>query len=348
MKLGLIPESDIERDALESGRVPRPMIESYFSFMLSRTLMVATKLGVFDALEAGPLDASSVATKCSSEARATEKLLRALTGCAYLSQEGNQYELTPMARKWLVESSRDSYRDKLLFQFMEWSWWEGCERFVKTGEPLRIHESMDADGWKLYQRGMRAGKDAGARELAQRLPLPADARSMLDIGGAHGLYSVAICREHANLTAIILDLPEAIEHAAPLLAREGMGERVVHLAGDALRDDLGSERYDLVFIASLVHHFDDPTNRELVKRSARALRPGGVLAIVELVRLQAAKGVSQFGGLMDLYFAMTSQSGTWSAEEIAEWQRDAGLSPSEPIRLSFAENVVLQVATKSG
>ena len=97
MKLGLIPESDRERDALESGRAPRPMLESYFSLMLARTLMVATKLGVFDALEGAALDAQSVATKCGLDANATEKLLRALTGAAYLAQRDDTYELTPMA-----------------------------------------------------------------------------------------------------------------------------------------------------------------------------------------------------------------------------------------------------------
>ena len=48
-----------------------------------------------------------------------------------------------------------------------------------------------------------------------------------------------------------------------------MGDRVVHRAGDALIDDLGSDSYDLVFLAALVHHFDEETNRELMRRIAR-------------------------------------------------------------------------------
>ena len=99
---------------------------------------------------------------------------------------------------------------------------------------------------------------------------------MLDIGGSLGYLSVAMCRRHAGLTAVVLDLPAALKHAAPILAREGMGERVVHRAGDALRDDLGSAEWDLVFVSLLVHHFDEASNRALLRRIAPALRPGGI------------------------------------------------------------------------
>src|SRR5262245_62389041 len=96
---------------------------------------------------------------------------------------------------------------------------------------------------------------------------------MLDIGGSHGYYSVILCHRYPRLRSTVLDLPQAIRHAAPLLAREGMGDRVVHRAGDALTDDLGSDAYDLVFVAALVHHFDEDTNGELMRRIGGTMRP---------------------------------------------------------------------------
>jgi hypothetical protein len=50
-----------------------------------------------------------------------------------------------------------------------------------------------------------------------------------------GYFSVAICRRYPELRATVLDLPEAIKHAAPLLAKEGMRDRVSHRAGNACR-----------------------------------------------------------------------------------------------------------------
>ena len=113
--------------------------------------------------------------------------------------------------------------------------------------------------------------------------MPSGARDVLDIGGSHGYYSVALCRRHEGLRSVVLDLPEAVERA-PLLAAEDMGDRVVHRAGNAVEADLGTEAYDLIFTANLVHHLSEEHNRDLATRAARALRPGGVFAILEPFR----------------------------------------------------------------
>jgi len=235
-------------------------------------------------------------------------------------------------------------RDKVLFHFSEWEWIEGYEKFVSSGTPLGIKVLSD-DEWGLFQRAMRALASGSASEVARRTPVPSGARDMLDIGGSHGYYSVALCRRHAGLRAVILDLPEAVKHAAPILAREEMGDRVTHRAGNALTDDLGTEAWDLVFISGVVHGFDEKANRDLVRRVARALRPGGILVIQDFIRLQKPGKGGQLGALFELYFALIS-SGTWSLEEIAGWQKEAGLTPRKPLRLRSVPEGVQQAAVK--
>jgi len=176
--------------------------------------------------------------------------------------------------------------------------------------------------------------------------MPGGASAMLDIGGSHGYISVAMCRRYANLRAEILDLPAAVAHAAPILAKERMGDRVVHRAGDALTDDFGTNQWDLVFVSQLLHHFNETTNREFARRAARALKPGGVFVILELTRPSSPQDVGQVGALLDLYFALTSQSGTWSVEEMSAWQREAGLASQKPIRLRTMPGAVEVVAVK--
>jgi SAM-dependent methyltransferase len=148
--------------------------------------------------------------------------------------------------------------------------------------------------------------------------------------------------------SVILDLPNAVEHAAPLLAAENMGDRVVHRPGNALTDDLGTDSYDLVLAAQVVHHFSQDENRDLAARVARALRPGGVFAVLEEFRPKSAKEAGQLGALLEFYFALTSQSGTWAIDEIAAWQRDAGLATRRPIRFRTTPGVGIQAATKPG
>jgi SAM-dependent methyltransferase len=180
---------------------------------------------------------------------------------------------------------------------------------------------------------MRAIAGIGAGEVARRVPVPKRARAMLDIGGSHGYYSVAICWRHRGLRATILDLPQAVEHAAPLLAREGMGDRVSHRVGNALADALGDGAWDVVFLSQLVHHFTDEQNRALMRRIARALKPGGVGVLLDAIRPSAPEDGGGIGAVLDLYIAATSHSGTWPIETMQSWQRDAGLAVEQPMPL---------------
>jgi SAM-dependent methyltransferase len=346
VRIGPIPDNLVERLVLRAGAAPLPLLETQIAYTLARVIMAGVRLGVFDALADGPGTAEEVAQRCGTDPAATGKLLFALAGAGYLNAVDGGYELAPVARKWLLKGSDPSLADKLELQFLEWDWMGASEEYVRTGQPLEVHSETDEDRWRLYQRGMRSIAGVFTQEGAKRMPVPKGATRMLDIGGSHGYWSVAICRRHDGLSAVILDLPEAVEQAAPILAAENMGDRVIHRAGDALTDDLGEDEYDLVLVSQLVHHFSEEQNRELAKRIARALRPGGVYAISDAFRPATSKQAGQTGALLEFYFALTSQSGTWSVEEMADWQRGAGLKPRRPIKLRTAPGVGILAAAK--
>jgi SAM-dependent methyltransferase len=346
MRLGPVAENPVEWLIARLNMGPRPLLETQMAYTLARLIMVGTKVGVFEALADGKATSADVASRCGTSDVGTEKLLFALAGAGYLRARDGTYELTPVTRKWLLRDSEHSITDKLLLQFYEWEWMGRAEDYVRSGEPLELHSMTDDEQWDLYQRGMRALANTFVPEAVRRMPLPKHARDMLDIGGSHGYYSVALCRRKEGLRSVILDLPQAVEHAGPLLAAEGMGDRVVHRAGDALTDDLGTAAYDLVLIAQVVHHFTEEQNRELAERIARALRPGGVYAVLDQFRPRNPKQAGQTGALLEFYFALTSQSGTWTVDEIRDWQRQAGLEARGPIHFRTVPGVGIQAAAK--
>src|SRR5260370_17711088 len=192
MKLGIIPENILERVALAAGVVPRPILDTLVAMLLARTIMAATKLGIFEALASGPLQAHQVADHCGTDPRATENLVTALAGSGYVRAAHGQYALAPVARTWLLKDSPQSLRDKMLGQFIEWEWIEGYEEFAGSGTPLDIHERMSDDEWGLYQRSMRALAGSSASEVARQTPVPKGARDLLDISGPPPSYSVPL------------------------------------------------------------------------------------------------------------------------------------------------------------
>jgi 2-polyprenyl-3-methyl-5-hydroxy-6-metoxy-1,4-benzoquinol methylase len=348
MRIGAIAESGLEWLALKLDFAPRALLDTHAAMLLARTVMAGAELKVFDALAARPLTAEETAAACGSAPDPTALLLDALAACGYLRFREGRFELTRRGRSWLLTASDSSVRDKLLLQTIEWRWLEELEEFVRSGRPLDFHRTMTPEERKLYHRGMRALAGIAAPEVARRIPVPRAPRRMLDLGGSHGHFAAEICRRYPNLTAEVMDLPEAVEAAAPLLAAENLDNRLVHRPGDATRADLGVEQFDLVLMSNLAHHLDAEENRDLARRIARALRSGGAFVIQEPARVERPGRQGQIPALLGLYFAMQSRPGvrTWTVSAMASWQRSAGLTVSRPRRLRTAPGWVLQVAVR--
>jgi SAM-dependent methyltransferase len=346
MKIAVCPETIFERLALWLGLVPVPLFETHLSATLARAIMTGVQLEMFDCLESAPLAAAEIAKRCNTDPGATGSLLDVLVACGYLALSRGHYALVSKSRKWLLRSSKNSVRDKILLQNFEWQWLAHLEEFVRTGRPLDFHATMTDTERDLYHRSMRSIAGIASREVAWRTPLPRNARQMLDLGGSHGHFAASICRRYPLLEARILDLPEAVEKAAPMLAAEGLGSRVVHIAGDVTQFDLGTKQYDLIFMSNLAHHLSEKQNRDLAKRVAQALQPGGFFVIQEPVKPLSPGLAGQVGTLLGLYFALQSRvdAMAYTAHDIRSWQVSAGLTPFRTVWLHTAPGWVQQSA----
>jgi 2-polyprenyl-3-methyl-5-hydroxy-6-metoxy-1,4-benzoquinol methylase len=333
MKLSVQPQNLIEYIGKWSGIAPIPLIDTHIAFLSARSIMEGVDCGVFEALSDKPKPLEQIATECSLNPYALRSLLGALTSSGYIKYKEEKYALSTLSKKWLLKSSRQSLHDQILFMKILWTWMGDMKNFLKTGTGPRYHDELNAEDTETYQKGMLAIARISAAEVGNRTSVPDNATEMLDIGGSHGLFSVALCKKHKKLNSTILDLPLAVEKAAPLLAKENMGERIKYKTGNALTADLGKEKYDLIYMANLVHHFSEEHNKELAGKIAQALRPGGVFVVQEFIRPETPKASDQVGALLDLFFALTSASGTFTVNEIAGWQKAAGLKIKKPIKL---------------
>jgi 2-polyprenyl-3-methyl-5-hydroxy-6-metoxy-1,4-benzoquinol methylase len=326
MNIKLTAENPFEWIALKANLVPLPLIETQIYFTVARIIMAGAELGIFEAIGKDRLTVEQIAQKCNTNQSATEQLLNSLTGIGYISYSNHSYSIPNKFQKWLLKSNESNLIGKLRFQLLEWDVLNHLEEFIRTGKALDLHNhSMDQNGWKLYQEGMRDLSVNAAKELARKLPVPKGATNMLDIGGSHGLYSIELCKKNIGLSSTILELPVAIDSASAIASRYDQSGMVSYKAGNVLTDDLGDSIFDIVMINNVVHHFTVQQNEELALKIAKALKPGGIYVVGEMIRNDKPGKGGIMAAATGLYFSLTSQSGNWSELEIKSWQSKAGL-----------------------
>ncbi|GAB3333150.1 methyltransferase [Larkinella ripae] len=333
MRLTVTPETLLEWIALQINLVPLPLLHAQIFPIVGKAVLEAADKGVFEAVNQGKQSVADIATACNLHPKPLRELLDLLTVLGYLRYQTDRYMLTRMSQRWVLSENTESVLGLMLFNNrVVWPWLEQLGHYLQTGEGIQYHDHLTTEQWAYYQQAMLAATGTEAKEFGRKAPVSKQATRMLDIGGSHGQHSVALCRKLPNLQSVILDLPPAIEQAAPLLARAGLGERVQHRAGNALTDDFGEAQYDIVLMSSLAHHFTDEQNREVARKVARSLKPGGVYIINEFIRpdadgQSAGVGTNLVGNSMDLFYGLTSTAGNYSVREIQQWQTAAGLQP---------------------
>lgn len=347
MKFTIKPENLHERIAFTFNLAPTPLLDTQVAFTAARAIMAASVLGIFEAMDKKSKTYQQIASETATNPRAAKQLLDCLVGIGYVQWNNGNYSLKPKYHKWLLKENESNLTGKLRFQLLEWNWMSMLEEYVKTGKSIDMHSHLTSEEWASYQDGMRDISINASKEMAEKLKLPSGATTMIDIGGSHGLYSIALCRKYPMLTSTILELPGAVDRASVIASRYNMTDRIKYKSGNALTDDLGENVYNLVMINNVVHHFTETENKELSLKIARALKPGGIYAIGEIIRLKTPGEGGILGAVTGLYFSMTSSSGTWSLEDIQSWQKNAGLKIGKPITYLTVPGHKLVIAYKN-
>ncbi len=326
MKLQPAPQNILEWIGLKLGLIPVPLVWSHFGFMASKFLMEAVDKGVLEEINNNALSIAEVASKCNLNIEATTNLLGVLATMRLIKEKKSKISLTPIAKKWLLKESQHSLYWLIIFDNRVCTkWMDHTGLYLQTGKGLQYHETFSKEEWFYYQKAMEAVAKIAAKETALKLPVPAKAFKMLDIGGAHGLYSLALCNKYPSLSSTVLDLPAAVEHAAPILQRYNSDNRIIHKTGNVLTDDLGENKYDFILMASVAHHFTAIENLLVTQKAYKALKPGGVFTIMEVLKPdKIVYNGNMLSALGNMFFALSSTSGAWSFQQIKDWQNIAG------------------------
>ncbi|HEX6344615.1 class I SAM-dependent methyltransferase [Umezawaea sp.] len=110
---------------------------------------------------------------------------------------------------------------------------------------------------------------------------PRGVRRVLDVGAGTGTGSIALARRFPAARVVAVDVDERmLERVRDNARAAGLGDRVEALRADVTTAPPGLGVADLVWCASALHEVADPDRA--FRTLFEALRPGGVLAVVEM------------------------------------------------------------------
>ncbi len=326
MKPGIVTWNPILKLLLSSNVAPLPLMEVFWGLGQARAVMTATKLGLFEAMAEGPASAEDIAASAQCDTHATTVLLNALVGFDYLHRKAGLYRLSSKTRSWLLDGSKTSLVAMMGFLDDLFQGVEPMAETIRSGDVSNFHhQPRSSEGWRDYVHGLGhlAAKLGGP--VASRVPVDRPPQRLLDVGGGHGMFSVAFCRKHPTVQAEILDLPGVIKHGQSMVEEAGFSERVTYRPGDLRHDEWG-ENYDVVFLFDVMHNLAPEECTLAAEKAFNALRPGGTFVVLDSQHAGGDGNLSAVAGFNELVFFLISGSQAWPEPQVRTWLQDAGFA----------------------
>jgi ubiquinone/menaquinone biosynthesis C-methylase UbiE len=153
----------------------------------------------------------------------------------------------------------------------------------------------------------------------QRFP---NARSVLDLGGLHGEYSLEFTRR--SLKATMQDMPAMIDVARRRGRLDAAG---VDLFEGSFFELVPDGPFDLAYCSGITHTFDGEHNLLLFKNLRRVVAPGGGVAVVTFLR-----GRDPLPAPFAVQMLVNDNGGdTHTEAEYRAWLTEAGFTVDEEV-----------------
>lgn len=315
-----------------SELTPTPLMRLVTGFWGFKTLAAALELGLFTRLAGGrTLTLGQLRAETGLPERSADVLLAACASLGLLAKAGDGYRNTDLAEQFLVEGGRYYFGHQV--QHADWrsASWQRLGEALRTDRPATwdpdaqasVFETPDPQFLGMFWEAMHSTSVFTARLLADAYDFGAHTR-LLDVGGGSGACAIELCRHHPKLRASVYDLPHACEIAGSKIAAAGLAARVDTVPGDFLAQPWLPAGYDAILLSSILHDWDEATDRELLGKCHAALPAGGVVVISELL-LNPDRTGPVSAAMMGMNMLVNTEGGRNYAEtEYAGWLTDAG------------------------
>ncbi|WPP50173.1 methyltransferase [Catalinimonas niigatensis] len=326
---------------------PFKIIQVGLSFWSSKTLLAATKLGLFTYLSEQPLTAEQVKSKLglNKEGLYIRDFLDALYSMGFLERIGEGtdavYHNTPDTEMFL-DKKNPAYLGGFLEMAndREYKFWGDLEEGLKTGQPQNEVKYTGKSSFEaIYENPESLSQFTEAMSGIQKLSFMAFAEkfnfsdhcTLLDAGGSAGLLSALVAQKHAHMQCTTFDLPQLEPFAKATAEKLGVADRVKVLNGDFFNESF--PKADVVTMGNILHSFDLKAKKMLISKAYEALPAGGCMVIIEMI-LDNERKENTFGLLMSLNMLIESDGGfNYTQNQFRQWTSEAGFKSVDFIPL---------------
>jgi SAM-dependent methyltransferase len=302
------------------------------SYWQACCLHAAVEMDIFTLIGNEIVSPDRIAAKLDASEDGVKRLLDALSAMGLLTKDLGRYSNSPDSKALLVKDSPDYAGHIISHHHHLVSSWARLPEAVKSGEPVREESPVRReDERESFLMGMFNLAMGNAPRLAPEIDL-AGRRHLIDLGGGPGTYAIHFCLENPELRGTIYDLPTTEPFARKTVERFRLSDRIDFVGGDYVEEEL-SGSYDVAWLSHVLHGESRRDCREILRKVASVLEPGGLILIHEFILNDQMDG-PLFPALFSLNMLVNTESGrSYSESQLKAMLEDVGAK--EIRRLSF-------------
>ena len=302
---------------------PNTIREFAASFQKSRILLTGFELDIFTNLDESGTTASQISNRLHLDEHACERLLNALVSLGFLIKKNSLFLNTSDSFTFLSKKSSD-YLGGLMHSNHLWNTWSKLTEVIRTGNSAHPAE-INKRGEEWLFPFINAMHDRAKKQAPQQLANIdlSGVRSVLDIGGGSGAYSMEFVLKKPEIKVTVFDLPNVVPITNKFLDKEGFSGKIKTYAGDYTSDDL-PEGFDLVFLSAIIHSNPLEINQDLIKKCFKCLNKGGRIIIQDWV-MNNDRTLPASGAIFAINMLVGTEAGDcFTEEEVTEMLVSAG------------------------
>ena len=261
---------------------PNAIREFASSYQKSRILLTGFELDIFTNIEESGSTYKQITNKLKLDEHACERLMNGLVSLGFLKKQTQLFFNTPESFTFLSKKSPD-YLGGLMHSNHLWNTWSNLTKVVRTG--ISAHpDEINTRGEDWLTSFITAMHDRAKKQAPQQLASIdlSGIKSILDIGGGSGAYSMEFVSRKPGIEATVFDLPNVIPITNTFLEKEGFSDKVKTYAGDYTTDDLPGG-FDMVFLSAIIHSNSLEVNGDLIRKCSGSLNKNGRIIIQDWI-----------------------------------------------------------------